>query len=426
MSDLGQFIDAIVDFRSSYFGSTRKDKSGLVFGITDLLRDYPLHFVSALQSKRDQASLEDDPVRLAIYGYCAYLLGKIDEAENIGTLLLHTGQTDLLTIDLVSRCYIAKGKLTEALRLLSEFSDQHFCPLFIGKIASLYYTMNALRQANDTAKRLQEEFLTHAEKQALHIFSLDRQLLIASDASERMQMSETVDWYDDKDSQKSAWREYQNAWKGDGTDNRSHFLNHYYFSHNLILDTIGDFIKKNKVDCIINFGSSYGRIEYDLACRYPNINVIGYDRSEIATKLNEGEFSLRNLQFLSGGISSLKKEISGKNTLLFHIRTCILLYPEELTALYEECYQLGIKNILAVENTNYSQLCGAYPEFRNGLESSSLVIEGIMMAHDYVTTLSDAGYDARLIGRKLQNHHPDRHKVNSYSWVTEVFLGSRR
>jgi len=151
------------------------------------------------------------------------------------------------------------------------------------------------------------------------------------------------------------------------------------------------FAERPEVTKVVNYGTLAGVWEDDLAKRYPDKHVRGYDLSEVATALNGEAFNRGNLGFGSD-LDAMLDELESipGDTLLVHCRTADVMLPAALKAVYECCRKHGVGTILSAE---YSGICldNDFPDFA-AAGTESVHWSGILMIHDYDRIFADVGY----------------------------------
>ena len=169
--------------------------------------------------------------------------------------------------------------------------------------------------------------------------------------------------------------------------------NHSVFLNRLYVDSVEDLLgERPELRHVVNLGSFCGYFDHVLAESHPELSVIGFDRDEAVIDLNRHHFAAPNLDYQSEDLDTVLKEaVAAGATVLTHVRTCTLMFPAGIAALYEQCREAGVKFIIGIESTGYSWQIDGFPD-PSDLDRPPVVPLGIMIDHDYPRLLRDAGY----------------------------------
>ena len=156
-------------------------------------------------------------------------------------------------------------------------------------------------------------------------------------------------------------------------------------------NTIKRAIEASGAKRVVNFGVSYGVIDFWLAKRFSNVEFIGIDRAQAVKKLNDTDFNLPNLNFVAADIMEyLGKETDLSGTLLFHMRTGTLLPQSFMEDLYAVASSAGLLGVVGIETYGYSwELGGLYYQSPNPKPSVSF--RKTMILHNYEGMLRGVG-----------------------------------
>lgn len=171
---------------------------------------------------------------------------------------------------------------------------------------------------------------------------------------------------------------------------------HSVFLNRLYMDSVADILRESTdIRCLVNIGSFCGYFDHQLALRFPDLEVIGFDRDTDAIERNREHFVAPNLEFRSDDIDDVLGQARGLGAVaVAHIRTCTLLYPAGVGALYDACRRAGVAVILGIESTGYSWQIDRFPDL-NDAERPPVVMFGVMVDHNYRQLLREAGYRMR-------------------------------
>ena len=150
---------------------------------------------------------------------------------------------------------------------------------------------------------------------------------------------------------------------------------------------------------MLDFGAFMATPDQIIADYFPDVNVIGLDRSTRVKFLNEQEFSAPNLHFVAEDIFSFIRANDLRGALMTHVRTTSLLYPAAVSLLYAEAARAGIKHIIGIEYSGYSRELHRFFPFEETLTPSAVLRDG-MFIHDYPNIAEACGYSVRRIELK--------------------------
>ena len=116
---------------------------------------------------------------------------------------------------------------------------------------------------------------------------------------------------------------------------------HSVFLNRLYMDSVADILhEQTDIRCLVNIGSFCGYFDHQIALRYPDLRVIGFDRDTEAIERNREHFVAHNLEFRSDDLDDVLGQACGLGAVaVAHIRTCTLLYPAGVRALYGACWR---------------------------------------------------------------------------------------
>jgi len=214
-----------------------------------------------------------------------------------------------------------------------------------------------------------------------------------------------VDSYASEDWVEDYWNTYHFEFR-----RFTHRENHSVFLNRLYVDSVGDLLRERPDLCsVINLGSFCGYFDHVLAESRPELSVVGFDRDKAVIELNRRHFAAPNLDYRADDLDSVLIEaVAAGTTVLTHVRTCTLMFPAGVAALYEQCREAGVKFIVGIESTGYSWQIDGFPD-PDDFDRPPIVPLGIMIDHNYPRLLRDAGY--RMSKRDLFMYpviHPER------------------
>jgi hypothetical protein len=161
-----------------------------------------------------------------------------------------------------------------------------------------------------------------------------------------------------------------------------------------MVDEIGKILRNDpSVTQAIDFGAFCAAPNHTLAKMFPSVEFVGLDRQEIIRDLNRVAFPAPNATYVAGDIIDFLDSSDLKpNALLFHSRTACLCYPEFLKTFYQKCAHKKVRYIWMYEICSMSR---DYLEFfdQGKMPVVSIAARSIMIIHDYVKLLENAGYE---------------------------------
>ena len=170
----------------------------------------------------------------------------------------------------------------------------------------------------------------------------------------------------------------------------------------------------------INIGCSYGWLENQIATNYPNLKVIGIDRSSTAMDLNKSEFSeVQNLEFIADDFNKVfqnRPEIF-KNVVVTHINFGVYFLPTLLQNLYKNAYNKGCDKIIVFEPSGISRITHRHYQYSEQNQKPA-IFRGQMLLNNYPNLLKESGFNLEFADKVKPPHpHPDFYSV--------CFVGSR-
>jgi hypothetical protein len=153
-----------------------------------------------------------------------------------------------------------------------------------------------------------------------------------------------------------------------------------------------DLISKEKIKTLVNFGVSYAHVDSVLAGRFPDVQFIGIDRSQLTKAFNELHFShLPNLRFFAGDIFEYLEKNVCEGGVFLHSRTLLFLPNSFIEKLYKAVAKSKYKYIVCIESIGISrQTLRAY-EFSDK-DQPSVAYRGALIIHNYPGLLRKAGF----------------------------------
>jgi hypothetical protein len=158
------------------------------------------------------------------------------------------------------------------------------------------------------------------------------------------------------------------------------------------IETLGEILSSGAIKRVVNFGVCFAYVDAQLAMKYPNVAFVGIDRSPNVIKINEEEFSLPNLQFFAGDVLdwiSTHGDLS--DTLLFHMRTTVLLPKSFVESLYRAAARQNIAMIAGFEPYGLSRETNDFYE-QEARDKPSVLFRDAMYLHNYAGILANLGY----------------------------------
>jgi hypothetical protein len=157
---------------------------------------------------------------------------------------------------------------------------------------------------------------------------------------------------------------------------------------------------------VINFGVSYAHVDSELAKLFPNVSFVGIDRSKMTQHYNQELFGdIKNLSFEAGDIFEYLESSDQQDSVLFHVRTCVLLPKAFMEKLYKKSHDLGVKFILGFEQIGLSRQTNTPYSFSEA-DQESVVFRIFMLIHNYPGILKNQGYSLEK-SELLKTRHAD-------------------
>jgi len=173
-------------------------------------------------------------------------------------------------------------------------------------------------------------------------------------------------------------------------------------------EVISSLVADSVIKRVINFGVSYAHVDAIVAAKFPALRVVGVDRSVLTKAYNERHFSrLPNLDLVASDIFDYLRTIGPGDSLLWHMRTGLLLPKPFLSKLYRAAAESGVKHICLFEPIGLSRQTMEPYRFPDSDQPSVALRDGFYI-HNYPGILAAAGYRvnrAELI--KMAHPHPD-------------------
>ncbi len=142
---------------------------------------------------------------------------------------------------------------------------------------------------------------------------------------------------------------------------------------------------------VLDFGLAYAHVDSMLARRFPEVEFMGIDRSQLTVAVNAREFEgLQNLKLHAGDVFQF---LGGLDRLdvLFHMRTACLLPADFLKRLYGQARERGARYVVLAEQVGLSWQTGKGYEFSDQ-EKPSELLRWRMWIHNYPALLAQAGF----------------------------------
>lgn len=147
----------------------------------------------------------------------------------------------------------------------------------------------------------------------------------------------------------------------------------------------------NSIADQVDFGAFCGLNNHRLAREFPSRRFWAVDRGKVIKDLNEEMFSAPALAFVDDDIISFLEGQRFENGLLSHVRTACVLFPEKLRRLYRTAARQGIRYVLVVEHSNFSEELDGYYVYTLGRKPSA-VYKKRLFIHNYPGLAYEAGY----------------------------------
>jgi len=312
--------------------------------------------------------------------------GEIDKSITYFEKELGRNPTVINYISL-ARCFVAIKKDIEAINILKSGLDKYLDNFDLTiALATNYFLLGDTKKANGYVDRVRDNPYFNEYLETTTKLTDEIQVAIKNNTVDRINKN---DIYNDI-FVKKLWVDY---WTTFNTYNG--FIQNESWINSIIQEKVGGCLRNNtlSINKVINFGVLCAYPDFYLAKDFPQIEFVGVDRQEITRELNETTFNLRNLTFICGNILDLIPQLKpdSSNTMLYHVRTGCLCYPEFLKRLYKSCYNKKIKYIVIIEHYGLSKHHKAFYNFED-LPAESISFRDIMFNHNYPKFLSDAGY----------------------------------
>ncbi len=371
-------------------------------------------------SENSEAYILPEGFKHAMWAYGAYLLDDLESAIRLASVARQYEPESAFIVETLARYLtISKGanaglSFIHSVPQVAKKSDR-----VLGRLIGLLAAQGRDAEANSLiplmANFLPEKF---QERVKDGIERFDKFILMNSTERETYGQG-IVDTYSYEENQKSGWKTYQKEYSRE----KSYFENDTMHLAGIIREEVKAAIEQIAPKQIINFGTLYGGLEVDLAMDFPDLMVIGYDRSPVAKKLNEKKFRQKNLRFLDGDYKdAVAPYLTDSPSFLYHSRTTVLMFPDQIVEFYKCCSDMGITRIAVIEGLTYSESTYALPSF-TGSNRQTIPSGGHMMLHNYDYYLENAGYRIERKRRVPMTCHP-RHTWpgKHYSFVIEVII----
>lgn len=395
----------------------------------DLLRalaQSPFVLVHVLLSNRFSAWRENAWF-LSSVAYLYFLLGHVREAYIICNSMTESGCETVLSIDVLTRCLIEADRQKEAMEFLRErtllINDDRNHHLR-GRLSALYFVDGDIESANNVIRSVREQYEDVVspprlvkEQEEAERFLLERDYSKAGNFGKDFTPN-AVDAYSKAETLEKVWLQYEDEMK----PSFSRYHNSSMYINTALRDSIIDCIHRDPgIGLIVNYGSAYGLLEYELAEAFPDRLVVGYDYSSVATELNANRFVRSNLVYISGNFEDEIAPYSEDGTaLMSHVRTATLMSPRELLALYSTANSRGVRYIVGVESVMFGVLSWEYPNYGESDMKSSLLANQ-MLNHDYTWYLGECGYDITNEKQVVGTYHMHYNTFRTHSAVYRSF-----
>ncbi len=177
--------------------------------------------------------------------------------------------------------------------------------------------------------------------------------------------------------------------------------------YNKVISEVSKLLTDNpSIKKVINFGVSYAHIDSELAKLFPNVSFVGIDRSKMTQQFNQELFgNIKNLSFEAGDIFEYLDSSDMQDSVLLHIRTCVLLPKAFMEKLYKKSYDLRVKFIVGFEQIGLSRQTNTPYSFSDA-DQESVVFRIFMQIHNYPGILKKQGYEMER-SELLKTRHAD-------------------
>jgi len=166
---------------------------------------------------------------------------------------------------------------------------------------------------------------------------------------------------------------------------------------------------------VINFGVSYAHVDSELAKIFPNVSFVGIDRSQLTKEFNQEFFGdIKNLSFETGDIFKYLDSTEQQDSVLLHMRTCVVLPKYFLEDLYRKSRDVGVKFIIGFEQIGLSRQTNAPYSFSEK-DQDSVVFRIFMQIHNYPGILKKLGYEIKRTKLLKTRHQDDDFRILSFT-----------
>ncbi|WP_193186406.1 hypothetical protein [Nisaea sediminum] len=352
------------------------------------------------------------PLKEIALSMCLIAQGKIDSSRS-RLLRVKEKEWELLVSYLMIKCSIIDHRYADAELICDRMIERY--PLHDDiDFALVFYliksTLATIRGDVDGANALAREWSAVRNG---HWFRSAKSALVEKTGG---------DIYQDKGIERGAWLEYQRdiSSKHTKTQNPSVWLQHLF-----IYNVEMEIRQVENADCFINYGALYGWMDHQIASRYPEIHVIGYDRSLDVKQWNDRVFSAPNLEYAYGDFEKILKEASEKykRIVLGHCRTVTYLSESELLSFYRMCASNNVKGVVAIEGLGFSSLTKEYFDISKDRSVFKLDSKANYL-HNCGTYLEECGYRVSYtdseITPTINRFKPTEGNIYNITWRGEL------
>ncbi len=153
------------------------------------------------------------------------------------------------------------------------------------------------------------------------------------------------------------------------------------------------FKRDSEIREVLDFGVSYGYVDSVLARQFPQIRFHGIDRSRYTKEYNEQFFKdIENLKFHAGDVFEFFKMPRAGKSVLFHMRTAVVLPESFLYTFYRAAHERSFDYIVGIEQVGISRETGRAYTFTED-DKPSVLFRASMFIHNYPGILKKCGYD---------------------------------
>ena len=178
---------------------------------------------------------------------------------------------------------------------------------------------------------------------------------------------------------------------------------HTYVLNYRMSDEVAALIEKGAKK-VINFGVSCAFVDHELAQRFPEVSLVGVDRSPKTKELNERHFAAPNLRFVAADIREYLAEEDATESVFVHVRTATFLLPTAISEVYRAAAASGCRYVLGMEPVGWSEQLQGFYQFSDAPQDS-VVVRGAFFIHNYPALLKEAGFEVRRFDL-LEYPHP--------------------